>query len=237
LDKSTGMTAADMRSLAAQIPAIGGGAAQLPTLNRYFPVELQNNGYFAVGPEGAKKAGSPVPTELIDFSASPELSVSTFLGEGGDAKMMLLNYPTPALARAQEEKLIEWAKQQKFTPPNTLPAEGEALNTFQTRRVGPIVAVITGAINASEAKLMLEKLHYDAEITLHEPSGLEAKNNIGSLVYAAVLLAFMIIAIALIMGLAFGGFRVMAKRWYPGRFVDRPQDVEFIKLDIGGDGK
>jgi hypothetical protein len=33
-------------------------------------------------------------------------------------------------------------------------------------------------------------------------------------------------------GLAFGGLRVLIKRRYPGRFFDRPENVEFISLHL-----
>jgi len=33
---------------------------------------------------------------------------------------------------------------------------------------------------------------------------------------------------------AFGGFRVIVKRLYPGKVFDRPQDIEVLQLGLSG---
>jgi hypothetical protein len=38
--------------------------------------------------------------------------------------------------------------------------------------------------------------------------------------------------VALILGFAFGGVRIIAKKFYPDRFFDKPEDVEIIQLDL-----
>jgi hypothetical protein len=42
----------------------------------------------------------------------------------------------------------------------------------------------------------------------------------------------MIVAFMFVVGIAFGGFRVFMKRFFPGKLVDRPEDIEFIRLDL-----
>jgi hypothetical protein len=39
-------------------------------------------------------------------------------------------------------------------------------------------------------------------------------------------------ALAIVAGVAFGGFRVLMKRMYPDRVFDRPEQVEFISLRL-----
>ena len=47
-----------------------------------------------------------------------------------------------------------------------------------------------------------------------------------------IYLCFIVVGFAFVISLAFGGFRLFLKKYYPGRFVDRPEDVEFIKLNL-----
>ena len=44
-----------------------------------------------------------------------------------------------------------------------------------------------------------------------------------------------ILAVALAFGLVFGGIRVLLKRFYPDRFVDRPEDASLITLNLRGE--
>ena len=42
----------------------------------------------------------------------------------------------------------------------------------------------------------------------------------------------LLLVISLILGVAFGGVRVIAKKLFPDRVFDRPEDVEFIRLNL-----
>ena len=39
---------------------------------------------------------------------------------------------------------------------------------------------------------------------------------------------------ALVMGVAFGGVRVVTKRFFPGKVFDRPEDMEVLQLGLSG---
>ena len=53
-----------------------------------------------------------------------------------------------------------------------------------------------------------------------------------ALIVAAFGLIGFLIAVALILGVAFGGVRVVLKRLYPDRFFDRPEDASVITLNL-----
>ena len=57
-------------------------------------------------------------------------------------------------------------------------------------------------------------------------------DNIGNLIYNIMLLAFIIGGFMIVLGIAFGGFRVAMNRFFPGRVVNRPEDIDFIKLNL-----
>ena len=58
--------------------------------------------------------------------------------------------------------------------------------------------------------------------------------NVGSLVIAVFALAGAVIGFALIAGVAFGGFRVFAKKYIPIPIFDKPEDTELVKLHLDG---
>jgi hypothetical protein len=45
-------------------------------------------------------------------------------------------------------------------------------------------------------------------------------------------LCFIIAGFCIVSGIAFGGIRILVKRWFPDRVFDRPEEVEFISLHL-----
>jgi len=60
----------------------------------------------------------------------------------------------------------------------------------------------------------------------------DAKNNIGNLIIGIFVLVGFIALLALILGFAFGGVRVLTKKLFPDKVFDRPEDVEIIRLNL-----
>jgi hypothetical protein len=40
--------------------------------------------------------------------------------------------------------------------------------------------------------------------------------------------------VAVVLGVAFGGVRVLAKTFFPGRFFDRPEQMDVLQLGLSG---
>jgi hypothetical protein len=183
-----------------------------------------------VGPAGLSHTEAPLSAEVVDFKKGAEVAVSHFDSLDGPAVLTLIKYPTFALA-TERQKAIEEFGRSRATPPT----QGAQTETFYTRRIGPIVAVVSGTISAAQARTVAEKIPYDVEVTRNEAVGTQ-KDNIGNLVVNIVYLCFIMIGFALVTGVAFGGFRILVRRFFPGRFIDRPENVEFIKLDLRDSG-
>ncbi len=225
-EKVTPMAPAELRSLAAQLPQATGIAALSPSALVYVPKEGVSAVRFALGPAGLTHTGSPLPAEVIDFSKGAEVVVGDLLIEDATALITIVRYPTFALATERQQAFEAWAKTR---PAAAIPAQ--PTETFYTRRVGPLVAVVSGNIAPPAARAFTEQIPYDVEITPNEPI-YNPKDNIGNLVVNMMYLAFIIIGFTFVTGVAFGGFRILSRKFFPGRFVDRPEDVEFIKLDL-----
>jgi hypothetical protein len=227
-DRITAMTMADLRVLTQALGTVTGPAAQGPNI----PPSLRNvedirlalgpaaYGHFAALPGWAELIP---PASSIDFERSAEALLAPV--EGGRAITTVVRYPTPRIAIQELPKYEEWSKQ---APPD---AAERNINSL-VKRSGPIVAAVRGQIGTDEARSALDPINYEADVTWSEATGLEKRNNIGGLVYAAILLAIIIFGFAVIGGIVFGGFRVILRKLFPGRFIDRAESVEFIKLNL-----
>ena len=158
----------------------------------------------------------------MDFERGAEVAQGQYNSGQGTATLTLISYPTPQIAgerlRAIEAKPI--------------PKRGAHLALFLTKRSGPLVAIVTGAISPREAKSLLASVNYDAEVTWNQRTGLSPRDNVGTLLAGVVLLTGVILGLTLVAGIAFGGIRIVAKRLFPDRVFDRSRDVEIIELKL-----
>lgn len=231
-EKLSAMSAAELRELAAGLPLVGGTAQNPPTLPNYLPREnvVRNSARYVLGPVGLDRIHAPLSAEIVDFGAGAEVVTGQYTIGSSSATLMLISYPTPQIA-ARHLTMIDENKRGLTTPadPNRPPVL--QIGEFFAKRSGPIVAVVSGSITASEAKSLLGQVHYDAEVTWNERF-LGPKDNVGNLLIAILLLCGILVLLAVAAGVAFGGVRVLLARFFPGRVFDRPEAVEFISLHL-----
>jgi hypothetical protein len=218
------MSASELRELAGLLPSAKGSADNLPTLPEYLPKKdaVANSAKYILGPQALLVAKSPLTAEQIDFGHDPEVLMQDYSSPDGGLTLTLLDYPTPQIA-GERLRALQSAQQ-------TNPA-------FLARRTGPILAVVTGAINSSEAKTLLNSVNYEAEVTWNERTSFSKRDNIGNLILAVFTLIGIILLISLIFGVFFGGIRLLAKRVFPNRLFDRPEDLEIIQLHLREPGE
>ena len=224
LDKVTPMSAGELRELAEDIPPANGQTKNLPTLPLFMPKQdyVRNSVKYVVGPEGLAQVGSPLSAGEIDFSSSPEVAVAQYALDAGNATLELISYPTPAIADMRL-KALQAAHRENAAP---------GAPPFLLKRSGPLLAVVTGAISPNGARALLGSVHYDADVTWNQDTGLGKSGNVGSLLVSVIVLTGVILGFALVAGLAFGGLRVLMTRMFPGRVFDRAKNVEFIELKL-----
>ncbi len=141
-DKLSAMSAAELRELAGMIPLPQGGARNLPSLPTYLPKQgyVKNTAKYIMGPLTLDKIGSPLPAELIDFSAGAEVVEGTYQSSSAQATLLLISYPTPQIA-AEHLRRIEVAH--RSNAPQSGPAVID-MGAFAQKRSGPIVAIAAG---------------------------------------------------------------------------------------------
>jgi len=229
-DRLSVMSAAELRELSSTLPMPEGNARNLPSLPTYLPKDSyeKNTAKYIMGPVTLDRVGSPLPTPLVDFKSGAEVVIGKYSAQAGDATLMLISYPTPQIAAdrlKQIEALHQPAQQQGS-------ASMIDVAPFFDRRTGPIVVVAAGPISLNEAKSLLGSVSYDADVTWNENTYVTKKDNLANLLFNVILLCGIVVGCALIGGLAFGGFRILIKRFFPDTVFDRPEAIEIISLHL-----
>jgi len=223
-DRVNAMSAAELRELAAGLPQPAGNLAQPPSLAHWLPQPsfIEHSVKFATGPRSYDHVASPLPSSAIDFSKSPEVLTALYKSDEGEAKLTLISYPTPQIAGTQLRNIEQ----------NHANLEVSGAGSFSIKRTGPLLVIVSGQASRSEVSSLLSSVNYEADVTYNEPTFLTRKDNIGNLIVAAFGLIGLILAVALVFGLVFGGLRVILKKLYPDRFFDRPEDANVITLNL-----
>lgn len=225
------MSAAGLRELAGALPRPGGNAGSLPPILAFMPHHgyAANTEKYAEGPLALGAIESPLPADLVDFSASPEVVLGQYSTPGGRATLMLIEYPTPALA-IEHLRRIDAAHH--AARPQAGVAAVESVGPFFDKRTGPIIAIAAGPLSESDAQTLLGAVNYDASVTWNENTYFDKKNNIANLLVNIILLCIIVGAISLAAGVAFGGARVLLRRYFSGSVFASTDQNEFISLDL-----
>lgn len=230
--RETPMSGAELRELAGALPHIAGSAANLPSFIQFLPRRdyIANTQKYVMGPAALASLQLPVTADQIDFGASSELTLGHYETPSGVATLVLISYPTPQLA-AEHLRRIDAAHGVADSTQNGV-ATINGSGTFFDKRSGPIVAIATGGISDSDAKSLLGMVNYEASVTWNMPSGNQQVHDLYMLILNIVVLCAILAGLAIIAGVAFGGFRILMKRLYPDRVFDRPEQMEFISLHL-----
>ena len=226
------MSAAGLRELAGVLPRPNGNAGNLPPILAFMPHHgyAANTEKYAEGPLALSAIESPLPSALDDFSSNPEVVLGQYSTPSGAATLMLIEYPTPALA-AEHLRRIDAAHHAAQPQPGISAVEN--VGPFFDKRTGPIVAVAAGSLSESDAQTLLGAVNYDASVTWNENTYFDKKNNIANLLVNIIILCIIVGALSLAAGVAFGGARVLLRRFFPGPVFGRADQTEFISLDLG----
>jgi hypothetical protein len=216
------MSAAELRELASDFPRLAGSIASLPTVPNYLPKELaeKNSAKYIVGPAGLAATGAPLSAQFVDFSKGAEAALENYQFGLNQATLMLIDYPTPQIAAAELQQ-IESAQQSHQLGDSNL----------VLKRTGPILAIVSGPVSQSDARSLLSKVNYDADVTWNEKAP-TLRDNAANLIVGVIILAAVVCGLGLVAGIAFGGFRVAIKRLFPGKVFDRPEQMEIIALHL-----
>ncbi len=238
-DRMSVMSASQLRQLAGLLPQAQGGKNKPPSLPGYLPKAEsargagsnpeKNTTKYVLGPVALNRIGSPLPASMVDFKSGAEVVLGTYAAAAGDATLMLIEYPTPQIA-AERLREIDASHQVPQQQPGV--ASIVDVGPFFDARTGPIVVIAAGPLSKSEARSLMSSISYDADVTWNENTYVSKKDNMANFLFNAILLCGIVVGLALVAGIAFGGLRVLVKRFFPDSVFDRREAMEIISLHL-----
>jgi uncharacterized protein DUF6599 len=206
-------------------------AAPLPPVKNYLPAHWRKFGSekYALGPEGFRAAMNSLGQEAskgladaVGFQNGAEAMLASYRGEHGSGVLVLLDYPTPQLAEQHlhhmEQALPEAAKRAGVT----------------VERKASLLSLVFAATSAEHAKAIRDAVNYETQVTWNERGQKATDPPIMLIMYKIFLFTGLFLGVATGVGIAFGGFRVIVKRLFPGKVFDRREDIEILQLGLSG---
>ncbi len=230
-DKMSVMSASQLRVLAGLLPQSGGNKGSPPSLPAYLPKRaLQTNTTkYILGPITLDRVGSPLPSSLVDFKSGAEVVLGRYAATVGKATLMLIEYPTPQIA-AERQRQIDASHQAAQQQPGV--ASIVEVGPFFAARTGPIIVIAAGPLSQSEARSLMSSISWEADVTWNENTYANKKDNMANFLFNAIVLCGIVVGLALVAGIAFGGLRLIVKRFFPDSVFDRREAMEFISLHL-----
>ena len=183
----------DLNMLFDQLPQLDN--APLPALAGYLPQDalIPNSQRYILGPVSLARFEPRIGPSLAAFHLGTEAQLARYRTPRGDLTLAIFSYPTPNIAR---ERLEEFSKL-----PGTI-----------AKRSGPWVGVIVQPPDPDAAERVLAGIQYAGNLTLNE----KVPVNQGLLLYRLFLNTFVLTgvlaALSIIVGIGFGGFRVLRRK-------------------------
>jgi hypothetical protein len=230
-DKMSVMSASQLRVLAGLLPQGEGNKGNPPSLPAYLPKKAlqRNTTKYILGPVALDRVGSPLPGALVDFKAGAEVVIGRYTETAGDGTLMLIEYPTPQIA-AERQRQIDASHQVAQPQPGV--ASMVDVGPFFDARTGPIIVIAAGPLSKSEARSLMSSISYEADVTWNENTYASKKDNMANFLFNAIVLCGIVVGLSLVAGVAFGGVRVVVKRFFPDSVFDRREAMEFISLHL-----
>jgi len=203
----------------------------LPPIRSYLPEYglVSGTQRYALGPQGFQFALEAlerkefgVLTNELGFNVGAETMLAKYQGGHGSGVLLLIEYPTPQLAE-QHWKHLESA----------LAAAGKQ-SAVVIERTGSLLKLVLSPTSDDFAKALRGSVIYETQVTWNEPSQTLTDPPWTSTIAKIFVSTGVFMVIALALGVAFGGVRVITKRLFPGKVFDRPEDIEVLQMGLSG---
>jgi len=136
------------------------------------------------------------------------------------AVLLLVEYPTQHIAEQQLRHLQ-----------TVLPGLGQ-IETKVARKAS-LLSIVLGATSPAYAESLVKAANYETEVTWNEGSHVITDPPWVVVLSRIFMATGLFLVVAIVMGVAYGGVRILTKRFFPGKVFDRPQDIEVLQLGLG----
>jgi hypothetical protein len=203
--------AADFEAMYAQLLKLE--QSPLPILMSYLPQAglIPNSERYILGPVSLDRFEPRIAPSVAGFHYGAEGQLGRYKSPKGPLSLAIFYYPTPGVAR---ERLLEFQK----------------IPGAMVKRAGPLVAVTIDPPDLDSAERLLAQVKYETNLTWSQKVPVNEVKGFARSILTMIALAGIILGMCLVAGIAFGGFRILAKRM--GRRVE-PDAM----ITLGLDGK
>jgi hypothetical protein len=183
---------------------------------------------YALGPIAFKDAArtlakidAAVVADEAGFKSHAEAMLAKYKRAKDEATLLLIEYPTPQLAELHLRHLQRALADAKLT-------------TSSIERKGSLLSIVLAPTSPEYADKLRASVNYETQVTWNEPSSTATDPPITSTLVKIIIATFVFMGVTLVLGIAFGGVRVITKRLFPGKVFDRKEQIEVLQLGLTG---
>jgi hypothetical protein len=226
-----GQQAASISDLQQLLKAVAAHADQTPypPIRQYLPEGFSDGTQrYAQGPSGYQAALKSLHREEYAALASEigfptaEAMLAEYRNRSDSGTILLIDYPTPQVAEQRLHHLE-----------TVLPASLKNSASPITRR-GSLLILVFGASSPQYAATLREAVQYQTQVTWNEGHHVLTDPPWLVIVSRIFVATGVFLVVAVVLGVAFGGVRVLTKRFFPGKVFDRPENIEVLQLGLSG---
>jgi len=210
--------------------SISDGVAS-PPIAGYLPThELEGStDLYALGPAAFKQAlvATDQALSTIDlasvagFNSHAEAMFGKYKSGKDEATLLLIDYPTPQLAELHLRHLQRALADAKLT-------------TSSIERKGSLLSIVLAPTSPEYAAKLRAGVNYETQVTWNEASQTATDPPIMSTVAKIFIATGVFMVVTIVIGIAFGGVRIITKRLFPGKVFDRKNQIEVLQLGLTG---
>jgi hypothetical protein len=221
------------KDLQALVSVLQAGADQtpLPPLRAYLPNAemLDGSQRYALGVAGFRAAAGDLNraafaglAEKAGFNEGAEAMLAQYRAAKEGAVLLLLDYPTPQLA-VYHQKHLELGL-----------TEILKLEETPIERRGSLLMMVLAPSSPVYAEKLRSSVNYETQVTWNEPTHTITDPPWASVIAKIFIGTGIFMVAAVVLGIAFGGVRVVTKIFLPGKVFDRPERMEILQLGLSG---
>jgi uncharacterized protein DUF6599 len=220
----------DMNALV-QAAGATSGRVPLPPIPNYLPNDgrVPGSERYALGPVAFRSAAADLGrtefaalSDEVGFQAGAEVMLAQYENRNQEAVLLLIDYPTPQLAE-QHLRHLEQA---------ISPAARQAGTTIERR--GSLLTLVLRPSARAFGDALRSAVNYETQVTWNEPTHKITDPPWLTIVGRIIVFTMMFMGLAMALGVAFGGVRVLAKIFFPGKVFDRPDKMDVLQLGLSG---
>jgi hypothetical protein len=185
---------------------------------------------YALGPKefGAAGGGDPASYQTRDdmaalkdqigFNSGAETICARYKSGRDQATLLLIEYPTPQLAELHLKHMQRAILGMK--------------NGASVERKGSLLSIVLAPTSQDYAEKLRSAVNYETQVTWSEPSTTATDPPIMSTVVKIFIATGVFMVVTVVVGIAFGGVRIITKRLFPGKVFDRKDQIEVLQLGL-----